>query len=250
MSGHSKWATIKHKKAATDQARGKLFAKLLRQVEVAARQGGGDPEANPTLRTMFQKARDNSIPLDTIERAIKRGTGELEGVTYEQITYEGYAPGGVAVMAECLTDNRNRTSSEIRNVFTRHGGSLAEPGAVAWQFSRQGHVVVPRSVDEEELMLAAADAGADDIVDESEVWRVTTSPGDLHDVRARLEESGIPVDWSEVTLMPTATVPVDDSDAAKRVLRLIDALDEHDDVGAVFANYEVPDAVLEAVEAP
>jgi YebC/PmpR family DNA-binding regulatory protein len=250
MSGHSKWATIKHKKAATDQARGKLFAKLLRQVEVAARQGGGDPEANPTLRTMFQKARDNSIPLDTIERAVKRGTGELEGVTYEQITYEGYAPGGVAVMAECLTDNRNRTSSEIRNVFTRHGGSLAEPGAVAWQFSRQGHVVVARAVDEEELTLAAADAGADDIVDEGEFWRVTTSPGDLHDVRARLEEGGLPVDSSEVTLVPTASVPVDDTDAAKRVLRLIDALDEHDDVGAVYANYEVPDAVLEAVEAP
>jgi YebC/PmpR family DNA-binding regulatory protein len=250
MSGHSKWATIKHKKAATDQARGKLFAKLLRQVEVAAREGGGDLEANPTLRTMFQKARDNSIPLDTIERAIKRGTGELEGVTYEQITYEGYAPGGVAVMAECLTDNRNRTSSEIRNVFTRHGGSLAEPGAVAWQFSRQGHVVVARTVDEEEVVLAAADAGADDIVDEGEFWRVTTSPSDLHDVRARLEEGGIPVDSSEVTLVPTATVPVDETDGAKRVLRLIDALDEHDDVGAVYANYEVPDAVLEAVAAP
>lgn len=248
MSGHSKWATIKHKKAAADQARGKLFAKLLRQVEVAAREGGGDPETNATLRTMFQKARDNSIPLDTIERAIKRGTGELDGVTYEQVTYEGYAAGGVAVMAECLTDNRNRTGSEIRNLFTRHGGSMAEPGAVAWQFSRKGHVVVPRSVEEDELMLTAADAGAEDIADESDVWRVTTSPGDLQSVRTGLEEAGIPVDSSEQTMVPNSTVPVE-GDAARRVLQLIDALDDHDDVGAVYSNFDVPDAVFEALEA-
>ena len=172
MSGHSKWATIKHKKAANDKARGKLFAKVLRQVEVAAREGGGDPEMNPTLRTMFQKARDASIPIDTIERAVKRGTGDLDGVTYEQITYEGYAPGGVAVMVEVLTDNRNRTGAEIRNIFSKNGGSTAEPGAVAWQFDRKGQIVVPRSVDEEELMLAALDAGAEDIVDDGDSWRV------------------------------------------------------------------------------
>src|SRR5688572_12761780 len=172
MSGHSKWATIKHKKAANDKARGKLFAKLLRQVEVAAREGGGDRETNPTLRTMFQKARDNSIPLDTIERAVKRGTGELEGVTYEQITYEGYAPGGVAVLAECLTDNRNRTGAEIRSIFSKNGGSMAEPGAVAWQFERKGVVLVARAADEEELMMAALDAGAEDIADDGEAWRV------------------------------------------------------------------------------
>jgi YebC/PmpR family DNA-binding regulatory protein len=249
MSGHSKWATIKHKKAANDKARGKLFAKLLRQVEVAAREGGGDAETNPTLRTMFQKARDSSIPMDTIERAVKRGTGELDGVTYEQITYEGYAPGGVAVMAECLTDNRNRTGAEIRNIFSKHGGSMAEPGAVAWQFERKGHVVVPRSVDEDELMMAALDAGADDIADEGDVWRVTTPPTDLHSVRSALEESGIPVESSELALVSSTVVRLDEVDVAKRVLRLIDALDDHDDIGAVHANFDIPDDIIEAVEA-
>ena len=180
MSGHSKWATIKHQKGAKDAARGKLFAKLIRQVEVAAREGGGDPADNPKLRTMFQKARDSSVPLDTIERAVKRGTGELEGVTYESITYEGYASHGVAVLVEVLTDNRNRTGSEVRTLFSRNGGSLAEPGAVAWQFDRKGVIVVPRSVDEEELMLTALDAGADDIADDGDSWRVTTPPSDLH----------------------------------------------------------------------
>ena len=248
MSGHSKWATIKHKKAANDKARGKLFAKVLRQVEVAARQGGGDPETNPTLRTMFAKARDNSIPLDTIERAVKRGTGELEGVTYEQITYEGYAPGGVAVMVEVLTDNRNRTGAEIRNAFSRNGGSTAEPGAVAWQFERKGQVVVPRSVDEEDLMVAALDAGAEDITDEGDAWRVTTAPGDLHAVRTALDEAGIAVESSDVTMVPQSTIALD-ADGAKKVLRLIDALDEHDDVQAVHANFDIPDAILETVEA-
>jgi len=249
MSGHSKWATIKHKKAAKDKTRGKVFAKLLRQVEVAAREGGGDLEGNPTLRTMYQKARDNSIPLDTIERAVKRGTGELDGVTYEQVTYEGYAPGGVAVMVECLTDNRNRTGSEIRNLFVRNGGSTAEPGSVAWQFERKGHVVVPRSVDEDELMLAALDAGAEDIADEGDQWRVTTAPGDLHAVRNALEAAAIPVEASETTLVPSTTVPLGDAESAKKVLRLIDGLDDHDDVSGVHANFDIPDAVIEAVEA-
>jgi YebC/PmpR family DNA-binding regulatory protein len=249
MSGHSKWATIKHKKAANDKARGKLFAKLLRQVEVAAREGGGDRETNPTLRTMFQKARDSSIPIDTIERAVKRGTGELEGVTYEQITYEGYAPGGVAVMAECLTDNRNRTGAEVRSIFTRNGGSMAEPGAVAWQFERKGYVVVPRSVDEDELMMAALDAGADDIADEGEAWRVTTPPSELHTVRTALEEAGIPVESSEPTMVASTLIELDEADVAKRVLRLIDALDDHDDVGEVYANFDIADNIIEAVEA-
>jgi YebC/PmpR family DNA-binding regulatory protein len=249
MSGHSKWATIKHKKAATDKARGKNFAKILRQVEVAAREGGGDPDANPTLRTMFQKARDSSIPMDTIDRAIKRGTGELEGVTYEQITYEGYAPGGVAVMAEVLTDNRNRTGAEMRNIFTKLGGSMAEPGAVAWQFERKGHLVVPRSVDEDDLMLAALDAGAEDIADEGDVWRVTTPPTDLHAVRSALEAAGITVEASELAMVPTSTVPLGDAESAKKVLRLIDALDDHDDVGAVHANFDIPDTIIESLEA-
>jgi YebC/PmpR family DNA-binding regulatory protein len=249
MSGHSKWATIKHKKAATDKARGKLFAKLLRQVEVAAREGGGDPEVNPTLRTMFHKARDNSIPMDTIDRAIKRGTGELDGVTYEEVTYEGYAPGGVAVMVEVLTDNRNRAGADIRNVFTKNGGSMAEPGAVAWQFDRKGTILVPRSVDEEELMLAALDAGAEDIIDDGDSWRVTTPPTELHAVRTALEGAGVSVESSDLTMVPQTTIALDTAEGAKKVLRLIDALDEHDDVQAVHANFDIPDTILETVEA-
>lgn len=249
MSGHSKWATIKHKKAAVDKARGKLFAKVLRQVEVAAREGGGDMESNPTLRTMYQKARDASVPVDTIDRAIKRGTGDLDGVTYEQITYEGYAPGGVAVMIEVLTDNRNRTGADIRNVFTRNGGSMSEPGAVAWQFDRKGYVLVPRSVDEEELMMAALDAGAEDITDEGESWRVTTPPSELQAVRAALDEAGIAVESADLTMVPQAMVPLETLDVAKKVIRLMDAIDEHDDVQAVHANFDIPDTILEAVEA-
>src|SRR5207302_11351464 len=170
MSGHSKWATIKHQKGAKDKARGKLFAKLIRQVEVAAREGGGDPEMNPTLRTMFSKARDASVPTDTIERAIKRGTGELEGVRYEPVSYEGYAPNGVAVYVECLTDNRNRTGADVRSLFTRSGGSTAEPGAVSWQFHRKGVIILPKSVGEDDLMLVALDSGAEDLADQGDTW--------------------------------------------------------------------------------
>jgi YebC/PmpR family DNA-binding regulatory protein len=248
MSGHSKWATIKHQKGAKDAARGKLFAKLIRQVEVAAREGGGDPADNPKLRTMFQKARDSSVPLDTIERAVKRGTGELEGVTYESITYEGYASHGVAVLVEVLTDNRNRTGSEVRTLFSRNGGSLAEPGAVAWQFDRKGVIVAPRSVDEEELMLTALDAGADDIADDGDSWRVTTPPSDLHPVQTALEGAGITVDSADVTMVPSTQVALDTAEAAKQVLRLIDALDDHDDVQEVYANFDVSDEVMAAVE--
>ena len=249
MSGHSKWATIKHKKGAADKARGKLFAKLIRQVEVAAREGGGDPEANPTLRTMFQKARDASVPMDTIERAIKRGTGDLEGVVYEQVTYEGYAPGGIAILVDVLTDNRNRTGAEIRSLFTKNGGSMAEPGAVAWQFDRKGVVLVDRAADEEELMLVALDAGAEDLADDGEAWRVTTPPTDLHAVRGALEAAGVAVSSSELTMVASATVPVDDSSVAKRVLALMDALDDNDDVQDVFANFDIDDQLLETIEA-
>jgi YebC/PmpR family DNA-binding regulatory protein len=249
MSGHSKWATIKHKKGAADKARAKVFAKLIRQVEVAAREGGPDPDANPTLRTMFQKARDNSVPIDTIERAIKRATGGLEGVVYESITYEGYAPGGIAVLIDVLTDNRNRTSAEVRNVFTKHGGSMAEPGAVAWQFERKGVVLADRAADEDELMLLALEAGAEDIADDGEAWRITTPPSELHAVRAALEEAGVAVSSSELTMVPSSTVPVEETDVAKRVLRLIDALDDNDDVQDVFANFDIADELLEAIEA-
>src|ERR687895_138012 len=185
MSGHSKWATTKHQKAAKDKVRGKLFAKLIRQIEVAAREGGGDVAANATLRTMVEKARDASVPLDTIDRAVKRGTGELEGVTYVSVTYEGYAPNGVAVIAECLTDNRNRAASEIKNIFTRNGGSLAEPGAVAWQFNRKGVMIIDKTagVSEDDLMMAALEAGAEDVADQGDTWQLTTEPTDFNAVR-------------------------------------------------------------------
>src|ERR1700678_1485650 len=186
MSGHSKWATTKHRKGAKDSARAKVFAKLIRQVEVAAREGGGDPNANAALRTMFQKAREASVPLDTIERAVKRGTGDLEGVRYEQVTYEGYAPSGVALIVECLTDNRNRTGAEIRSLFTRNGGSLAEPGAVSWQFERKGVIIVPKPADEDELMALGLDAGAEDLRDEGEDWMMLSAPGDLPQLRTAL----------------------------------------------------------------
>jgi len=248
MSGHSKWATTKHKKAALDKTRGKLFAKIIRQVEVAARDGGGDVESNPTLRTMFQKARDSSVPLDTIERAIKRGTGDLEGVIYEQITYEGYAPHGVAILIDVLTDNRNRTGSDVRTALKKNGGTIAEPGAVAWQFERKGIVAVPRSVAEDDVMLAALEAGAEDITDEGDTWRVTTAPGDVGAVRDALESAGIGVESADTTMLPTSVVPLDSADAAKAVLRVIDALDDNDDVQDVYANFDIPDEVMAGVE--
>jgi YebC/PmpR family DNA-binding regulatory protein len=250
VSGHSKWHSIKHKKGAADKARGKLFAKLIKQIEVAARDGGADQEGNPTLRAMVQKARDNSVPTDTIERAIKRGTGDLEGVRYEPASYEGYAAGGVAVYVECLTDNRNRTGQEVKNIFVRNGGSLAEPGAVAWQFERKGVVIVEkRDATEDDLMLAALDAGAEDIVDEGDTWRVTAAPTDLHVMRSAVEAASIPFTSADLTMLPTQTVPLDDEGTARGVVRLIDALEDHDDVQAVYANFDIPDDVLQAVVA-
>ncbi|MGH9164733.1 MAG: YebC/PmpR family DNA-binding transcriptional regulator [Acidimicrobiales bacterium] len=249
MSGHSKWATIKHKKGAQDKARGKLFAKLIRQVEVAAREGGGDATANASLRSMVLKARDASVPSDTIDRAVKRGTGELEGVRYEAITYEGYAPGGVAVIVECLSDNRNRTGSEIRSAFAKNGGSMAEPGAVSWQFERKGVVVVPKAVTEDALMLVALDAGADDLADEGELWQLTCPPSDLPTLQAALDEASIAVESAEAMLVPTTTVPVESEGEARKVLRLIDLLEDHDDVQNVYANFDIPDRIIELVEA-
>jgi YebC/PmpR family DNA-binding regulatory protein len=250
VSGHSKWHSIKHKKGAADKARGKLFAKLIKQIEVAARDGGGDLEGNATLRTMVQKGRDNSVPADTIERAIKRGTGELEGVRYEPASYEGYATGGVAVYVECLTDNRNRTGQEIKNIFVRAGGSLAEPGAVAWQFERKGVILVEKqAATEDDLMLAALDAGAEDIVDEGDIWRVTTAPTDLHAVRSAVEAASIVITSADLTMLPTQTVPLTDEAMARGVVRLVDALEDNDDVQAVYANFDIPDDVLQAVVA-
>jgi len=250
MSGHSKWHSIKHKKGAADKARGKLFAKLIKQIEVAAREGGGDTDANATLRTMVQKARDNSVPADTIDRAMKRGTGELEGVRYEPMSYEGYAPNGVALYVECLTDNRNRTGAEVKNVFTRNGGSLAEPGAVAWQFERKGVIILEQgAAGEDELMAAVLDAGAEDISDQGDSWQITTPPTDLHAVRTGLDSAGIAITSADLTMLPTQTVPLGDEASARPVLRLIDALEDHDDVQAVFANFDIPDDVLQTVMA-
>ena len=244
MSGHSKWATTKHQKGAKDKARSKLFAKLIRQVEVAAREGGGDLQANATLRTMYQKARDASVPSDTIDRAIKRGTGELEGVRYESISYEGYAPAGVAVIVECLTDNRNRTGAEVRSIFTRNGGTMAEPGAVSWQFERKGVISIPRKVDEDDVMAVALDAGGQDLRDDGEEWTLISDPTDLHGLVAALEAVGIPTDSADVTWVPTTTVEVSEPTTARKILNLLDLLEEHDDVQNVVANFDIPDEIL------
>lgn len=244
MSGHSKWSTIKHKKGATDAKRSKLFAKLIKQVEVAARQGGGDLESNATLRTMFQKARDNSVPIDTIERAVKRGTGELEGINYEQITYEGYGPGGVGLLIEVLSDNKNRTGSDVRSMLTKNGGSMAEPGSVSWQFERKGILKVDRSASEDDVMLVGMDNGAEDLEDLEEVWQVTCEPADVNDLRTALEEAGIKVAESDSAMIPKNTVPVDDVSAAKSLMSLIDILDDNDDVQDVHSNLDISDEIM------
>src|ERR1700674_3892139 len=248
MSGHSKWATTKHQKGAKDPARAKVFAKIIRQVEGAAREGGSDMTANASLRTMYTKARDASVPIDTIDRAIKRGSGELEGVRYEATTYEGYAPAGVAVIVECLSDNRNRTGAEIRNLFNKNGGSMAEPGAVSWQFERKGVIGVPRSFDEERVLEVVMEAGAEDLADEGDRWVVTSAPAELMGVHAALGEAGLERGASELTMVPTTTVEVSSESEAKRILRLIEALDDHDDVQNVYANFDIPDAVMAAYE--
>ena len=249
MSGHSKWATIKHKNGATDAKRAKVFAKLIRQIEVSAREGGGDIEGNPTLRTAVTKAKQASVPVDTISSAIKRGTGDLEGVIYEQITYEGYAPGGVALLIEVLTDNRNRTGSEVRSVFTKFGGSMAEPGAVAWQFERKGVIVVPKNAGEDQLMEVALEAGAEDLADQGDTWQLTSGPSDLHQVVKALEDAGIAYDSADLTMLATQTIPLDNEGDARKVLRLIDGLEDLDDVQNVYANFDIPDEILETVMA-
>lgn len=248
MSGHSKWATIKHKKGAADQKRAKVFAKLIRQVEVAAREGGGDPAMNPALRTMFQKARDNSVPIDTIERAIKRGTGELEGVQYEQITYEGYAPNGVAILIDVLTDNRNRTGGDVRSILKKNGGSIAEPGAVAWQFERKGVITLSRAIEEDDIMIAALDAGLEDLADEGDTWSLTCAPTDLAAVRAALDEAGIAYDSADSTMVANLSVALETADAARAVLRLIDALEDNDDIQDVYSNFDIADELMQGLE--
>jgi YebC/PmpR family DNA-binding regulatory protein len=248
MSGHSKWSSIKHKKAATDQRRGKLFAKLLRAIEVAAREGGGNVESNATLASAVQKARDFSVPVDTIERAIKRGTGEIEGVRYEPATYEGFGPGGVAVLVEAMTDNRNRTGQDVRHTFTRLGGNLGDPGSVAWQFERRGVILIDRegAPNEDRLVELVLEAGADDLSEDGDQWRVTTEPNALGEVRAALEGAGVALASADLAMVPQATVRVEGGQA-RQVLSLIEALDDLEDVQAVHANFDVPDEVLAEV---
>ena len=244
MSGHSKWAGIKHKKAVIDARRGKTFAKRLRGIEVAAREGGGKIEANPTLADAVARARDDSIPTDTIMRAIKRGTGELEGVTYETLVYEGYAPGGVAVLVDVLTDNRNRAAADVRRIFTKYGSNLAEPGAVSWMFTKWGIVLVPKaSVSEDDLLALALREGAEDLSDQGDLWQVTSAPGDLPRVRTAIEAAGLPVESAQITMEPSTTVELDRSGAGP-VLKLLDALEELDDVQEVHSNFDLPDDVM------
>jgi YebC/PmpR family DNA-binding regulatory protein len=249
VSGHSKWATIKRKKGAADAARGKLFARLIKAIEAAAREGGADPEGNPTLATMVQKAKDASVPKDNIERALARAAGkEGGGANWETIYYEGYAPGGVAVYVQCLTDNRNRAAADVRAAFNKHGGSLAEPGAVNYLFTRTGILTVTRQgVDEDDLLVAGLDAGIEDVRDDGDVWTVTCQPEDVNGLRAALEAAGLPVTSSDTTMLPSVSVPITDADAAKKVVRLIDALEDADDVQEIWANYDIADEVMEAV---
>jgi len=249
MSGHSKWSTIKRKKAAEDAKRSNAFAKLLRAVEVAAKEGGGSIEGNPTLASAVDKARDASVPWDNIERAIKRGTGELAGgARYEEVTYEGYGPGGVAVFVECLTDNRNRTAQDVRHAFTRNGGNLGASGSTAWMFTRKGVVQIEKSAapDEEKLLEIALEAGAQDLGDSESTWEITCDPGALRAVRDAIEAASIPVLSAELTMVPQTQVPVD-GPAARQVLALLDVLEELDDVQDVYANFDIPEEVLAQV---
>jgi len=247
MSGHSKWATIKHQKGAKDARRGKLFAKLIRGIEVAARTGGASPEGNPTLADAIQKAKDNSVPNDTIERAIKRGAGDLEGQQLELVTYEGYGPGGVAMLVEALTDNRNRTASAVRHAFAKGGGNMAEAGSVAYLFNRKGQIVIPaEGVDEDRVMEVALEAGAEDVSSGDDGFVVTTAPSDLREVRAAFDRAGIAYQSAEVTMVPTLSVPLDREGAVK-VLRLLDALEDLDDTQDVYSNFDIPDDVMAEV---
>ena len=251
MSGHSKWHQIRHKKGATDAKRGQLFSKLSRAIIVAAREGGPDPDNNISLANAIQKARDASMPKDNIERAIARGRGSgPDGQAYEQVTYEGYGPGGVAIFIEAVTDNRNRTAAEIRHVFAKSDGTLGASGSVAWLFDRRGVVLVDAATaDEDELTLAAAEGGAEDVAREGSSFRVTCAQENLQSLREALEAAGIPYQSAEATMVPRTTVGIEDEVTAKKVLRLMDALEENDDVQGVYANFDIPERLLEAVAA-
>ena len=248
MSGHSKWATIKHKKGAADKARGKLFAKLSRQIEVAVKGGGGDNESNASLRTVVQKAKAAQMTKDAIDRAVKRGLGETGGANYETIMYEGYAPGGVALLVDVLTDNRNRTAADVRSAFTKFGGSMAEPGAVSWQFSRRGLILVPILTEEDTVMTAALEAGADDIEPDGESWRILTDPSVVYDVKDALEAAGIEVQSAESTMVSSNTIEVTALEDARQILRIMDMLEDNDDVQDVFANFDIDESLMQEID--
>lgn len=244
MSGHNKWSTIKHKKGAADAKRGKIFTKIIKEISVAAKLGGGDPDGNPRLRTIIDKAKAENMPKDNIERAIKKGTGEMEGVTYEEINYEGYGPGGVAVLVECMTDNRNRTVSDVRSIFTKCNGNMGETGCVSWMFDKKGLLVFPKSVDFDKLFEAAIEAGADDVADEDEQFEVTTDPSAFIEVREALEKAGFKSESAEITMIPQTMVALDGKNA-ENMLKLMDRLEDNDDVQNVYANFDISTEEME-----
>ncbi len=248
MSGHSKWSSIKHKKGAADAKRGKIFTKLIKEITVAARMGGGDPDGNPRLRSAIAVAKAENMPKENIERGIKKGTGELEGVSYEEANYEGYGPGGVAVLIDCLTDNKNRTVADIKHLFERHGGNLGEPGCVAWMFEQKGLIVFDKDkVDEEVLFDLALEAGAEDVREEETEFEVITEPSDLESVKQAIDDAGLSYTLAEVTKIPTNTVKVEGK-KAQQTLNLMQSIEDHDDVSHVYANCDIPDDVMEALD--
>jgi len=248
MAGHSKWANIKHRKGAVDAKRGKIFTKLIKEITVAARMGGGDPAANPRLRSAIAAAKAVNMPKDNVERGIKKGTGELEGVNYEEILYEGYGPGGVAVLVECMTDNRNRTVADIRSFFSKANGNLGESGCVAWMFDKKGSILIDKeTVDEEKLMELALEAGAEDVVDDGSVFQVLTAPEDFETVREALEREGLSFLEANISMIPQNVVEVNDEKTATQLMKLIDNLEDNDDVQNVHANFDIPDEIIEAI---
>lgn len=250
MAGHSKWANIKHRKARVDAQKGKIFTKLAREIIVAAREGGGDPDANFALRLVMQKAREANMPNDNIMRAVKRGTGELGGGNFESLFYEGYGPGGVALMLDINTDNRNRTAGDIRHILSKHNGSLGETGCVGWMFKRKGYISLERTegLDVDNLLLLALEAGAEDVLEEEDIIEVTTAPEDMEAVRKALENAGMKVALSEVAMLPETEVKVEDKDVAEKFLKLVDALEEHDDVQNVYTNVDIQSDILESID--
>ncbi len=247
MSGHSKWASIRHKKGAVDAKRGKIFSKLIKEITVAARLGGGDPEGNPRLRVAIQAAKAQNMPKDNIARAIKKGTGELAGTSYEEYNYEAYGPGGVALMMNCLTDNRNRTIADIKHIFERHGGNLGEPGCVSWMFEKRGLVVFEKnSVEEEKLLDLALEAGAEDIKESETQFEILTDPAAFESIKKVFDDAGLSYSLAEISMIPQNTVKLEGRDA-ERVLSLLEALEENDDVSQVYANFDIPDEVMEAL---